>query len=149
MALWGVVPRVFHGRSMRVELSSLSPLVGRAARMGDEAAIQVYKDAADILARQCLAMYRNKKIDPAVPVIIAGSAWKGAPVMFDHFADLIHAVQPQTPVRRPIFEPIMGGVVGGGAERSRSAAGGRAEPAENPLCCNFCAIMTCNSAKVC
>lgn len=110
-ALWGVVPRVFHGRSMRVELSSLSPLVGRAARMGDAAAIQVYKDAAEILARQCLAMYRNKKLDPSVPVIIAGSAWKGAPVMFEHFADLIHAEQPQTPVRRPIFEPIMGGVV--------------------------------------
>jgi N-acetylglucosamine kinase-like BadF-type ATPase len=109
--LHGVIPRVFHGSSMRVELSSLSPVVGKAARMGDEAAINVYKDAADILARQCLAMYRNRKIDLSVPTVIAGSAWKGAPVMFEHFSDLIHAVQPETPVLRPLFEPIMGAVV--------------------------------------
>ena len=107
----GVVPRVFHGRSMRVEVSSVSPLVGKAARMGDIAAIDVLKGAAEILSRQTLAMYRNHNVDPSVPVIVSGSAWKSAPVMFDHFCDLIHAELPDTQILKPIFDPIMGGVI--------------------------------------
>lgn len=110
--LWGVVPRCFTGtRPIRVELASLSPLVGRAARSGDEVAIGIYKDAAAILATQTLAMFRNKNIDPTTPVVTAGSAWKGSPVMVEHFAKLIHEVYPDAPVSTPIFDPIMGGVI--------------------------------------
>jgi N-acetylglucosamine kinase-like BadF-type ATPase len=109
--LHGVIPKIFLSPSMRVVLASLSPLVGKAARMGDEVAISVYEQAAELLARQCLAMYRNKQLDPAVPVVIAGSAWKGAPVMLEAFTRRIQAVQPQTAVFRPLFEPIMGSVI--------------------------------------
>ena len=109
--LWGVVPRVFHGRSTRVELASLSPVVGQAARNGDNVAIRIYHEAAEILAIQCLAMFRNRNLDPTTPVVITGGAWKGAPVMFDHFQKLINEQYPEAPVHRPVFDSIMGGVI--------------------------------------
>lgn len=44
-------------------------------------------------------------------VVIAGSAWKGSPVMFGTFRDSLGETCPRVQVRKPVFVPVAGGVV--------------------------------------
>ena len=109
--LHGVIPRVFLGRSMRVEISPVSRMVGEAARQGDEVSIQILKDAGEILARQARALIRRASIPLSTPVVTIGSAWKSAPVMHQSFTEHLHEEFPGMVTHRSLFDQIMGSVV--------------------------------------
>jgi len=109
--LHGVIPRVFLGRAMRVEVSPVSHMVSDAAHQGDEVAIQILKDAGEILARQTRAMIRTRNVPLDTPIVTIGSAWKSDPVMFRSFTDHIHEEFPDMVTHRSLFDQIMGSVV--------------------------------------
>jgi N-acetylglucosamine kinase-like BadF-type ATPase len=109
--LWDIVPMIYSTPNYRGVISQACILVAQAAAAGDKVAISIHEDAGMEMARQVIALKRLYHIDTDKPVVIAGGAWKGAPAMFRAFCDGIHGEFPNTPVARPLFEPIMGGVV--------------------------------------
>lgn len=97
--------------SVRAFISSVAPLVPRAALAGDSAAVRILTEAGRELGEMTAALRRREAALRALPVTVAGSVWKGSPHMFDSFVGTLRAAEPDCVVTLPKFEPVMGGVV--------------------------------------
>lgn len=96
-----------HQRTM---IASFCPIVGRCADQGDVVAIGIIKKAAHYLAMQLItAVKRCGKYD--VPVTVSGGAWKATPLFFASFSDYVQRELPTLEIRRPLFEPVVGGIL--------------------------------------
>lgn len=111
--VWGMVNRVHSSVAPFRTVASLAPLVGRAARQGDEVALGIIKGAGDVMAEQALCLMRRiGEIPPGHRNMTAcGGAWKAHPLMFDTFRARINAVHPDIDVQKPCFEHVMAGPV--------------------------------------
>ena len=90
------------------QVASCAPLVSRAAKTGDRIACDILKRTGEILGRQAVALIRKNGFPDDMPMTISGSVWRSDRVLFDTFADTIHAQSPGRPIMIPEFEPILG-----------------------------------------
>lgn len=95
----------------RTHVAAFSRVVGAAAKAGDKVAIEILADAGRDMAEQVLCAIRRVDGDFRGPIIASGGAWRASPVMFDTFRERVLAIHPDTTVMRPIFEPVIGGIV--------------------------------------
>ncbi|MBB6730878.1 N-acetylglucosamine kinase [Cohnella zeiphila] len=116
MEAWGLnsmtelVSRIY-GTAWRSIVSSAAPVVSQAALAGDETAIRIFKQAGEKLALQTIALIAKDSLPPNLPITIAGSVWKGHPSMYERFREVIADSYPEALVVKPIFEPVVGGVI--------------------------------------
>lgn len=102
---------IIYGNSYRLVISGVCRLAAQAAREGDAAAVRIFKEAGSIQAKQVADAVKLQYAGKTVEVVIAGSAWKGSPVMFEAFRDRLLEICPQARVKKPIFVPVAGGAV--------------------------------------
>ena len=101
---------VIYGGNYRQVISGVCRLVARAAQAGDETALGIFKEAGVLQAQQVADAVRLEYGERSAEVVIAGSAWKGSPVMFETFCGRLTEACPQVRIRRPVFVPVIGGV---------------------------------------
>ncbi len=107
--LWDMVPLIYVP-NYRGVLSALCPIVTQAAEAGDAVAIDIVKDAGTRLGQQVVHVKRKYGVENR-KVVVVGSVWKGTPIMFDTFRDVILEAFPETEVCWPEYVPVVGGVV--------------------------------------
>ena len=90
------------------QVASCAPLVSKAAAAGDEIARDILKRTGEILGKQAVAMIRKNHFPDDLPMTISGSVWRSDRILFDAFADCLHAQSPGRPIMLPEFEPILG-----------------------------------------
>lgn len=110
--LWEMVPLVYQSPSYQRAVAECAKVVSKAAAMGDAVALSIYRDAGELIAQQIDATIRRYNITGRAKRVVAnGGAWKGSPVMFESFARWLHERHPDMPVQRPVFDPVMAGIV--------------------------------------
>ena len=109
--MWDIVVLFANNPETRQEISSFAKEVTVAANAGDEVAISIYKDAAYELFLQFCAVADRVGDRWDGYVNIMGGAWKGYHGFLDEFKRLVTERYPQAYIQKPIFEPVIGGMV--------------------------------------
>ena len=110
--VWDLV-RTVHGSAAPFGLlSSLTRLIGQAAREGDEEALGIVREAGRLMAVQmrCLLGRLEKKPED-MNVTLCGGAWKTHPEMRNAFEREMRKTYPDARARRPMFEHVCAGAV--------------------------------------
>lgn len=86
-------------------------VVSKAAAAGDQVALDILKEAGDLMARQMIALLTNNPIPQHIKeIFLAGGAWKTHPAMLASFTEVLQAYRSDLQVKEPWFEPTMAGV---------------------------------------
>ena len=102
----------FHGSQAPYAMAaSLVPLITEAAYAGDTVALEIFRSAGDVLARQMIALLRRDPVWSHDVVTLCGGAWKSHPMMKRAFENTLHEVYPQLAVNRPWFEHVTAGMM--------------------------------------
>lgn len=107
-----VIAKIYQVSSYRTAISSASRIVAKAARAGDEVAMRIFEAAGEEMALQVITLIERNAFAEELPITTAGSVWKGHPVMFERFKSVLEARFPRSRIARPLFEPVVGGVIG-------------------------------------
>lgn len=109
--MWDIIPVIYGTAGTRDVIASCSVLVSRAAAAGDAVAQRIFAAAGESLAVQVLALMSRDGFPGNSWIMAAGSVWKGHPLMFASFKEVLQAEYPEIAAALPLFEPVMGGVV--------------------------------------
>lgn len=105
--------RIIHGAvaPFRV-VASITPVVGEAARGGDEVALEILAEAGEFMAMQTDCLIRREGIPREYwKVVCCGGAWKTHPMMFETFSRRLETIYPGIRVQRHWFEHVLAGLV--------------------------------------
>ena len=108
---WDMV-EIVHRRSTAPlrTVGSLTPMVGRAAAMGDKVALGILREAGHLMAVQTDTLIRRHGFGPdELDVTLCGGAWKSHPIMLDTYRSELQAKYPTLTAERPLFEHVMCG----------------------------------------
>ncbi|MCL1796686.1 MAG: hypothetical protein FWG37_07345 [Clostridia bacterium] len=109
---WEIVQAVYGGDAPFRKVASFVPVVAKAARLGDSVALSCFEEAGARMAEQTLVLARRPDIPRADRVCVCcGGAWKAHPAMVRAFERRMADEYPDLPIRRPLYEPVMAGVV--------------------------------------
>jgi N-acetylglucosamine kinase-like BadF-type ATPase len=94
----------------RGELAQLSPLVSRAAELGDEQALNIFRRAGEELARIAEALRRQLGFSDGEQVRLSysGGAFAAGDVLMSPFKQALAAASPSFELRPPVHEPHIG-----------------------------------------
>ncbi len=106
------VVSAFHDTNTPYALAaSLVPLITEAAYTGDAVALEIFRAAGDVLAKQMLSLLEQDPVWTHDIVTLCGGAWKSHPMMKRAFEKTLHEVYPQLTVNRPWFEHVTAGMM--------------------------------------
>lgn len=109
---WAFVKGIYGEKSPFRKVASFVPVVAKAARLGDRVALSLFEEAGRLMAAQALALSRRANISKeAIVCVCSGGAWKAHPAMYQAFAKRMAETLPHFIVQKPLFEPVMAGVV--------------------------------------
>lgn len=94
-------------------VASCAALLDKGADMGDKVCIDILTKAGSLLADQAAAslkMYEKEEPEP-LPIAIAGSVWKGHPLIFNTFYREFSEKYPGRAIKIPEFEPAIGPIL--------------------------------------
>ena len=91
--------------------ASLVPLVTEAAYAGDHVALEIFRSAGNVLAKQMIALLRRDPVWDHDVVTLCGGAWKSHPVMLESFERELHREHPELRVQKPWFEHVVAGLM--------------------------------------
>lgn len=108
--LWDLLHVIYEDSFAVKQVASFCRWVGMAADNGDEAALDILYEAACELSGQAAAMLRNAEQQEPF-VLTAGGAWKSSSFLFRSFSEQLKVQIPSARIHKPVFEPVMGGVI--------------------------------------
>lgn len=94
----------------RGELAQLSYQVAEAARAGDVAAVDIFRDAGRELAGICdaLRLALQFEVDEPVPVSYSGGAFSAGDLLLEPLTEALRAASPRFEMRVPLHAPHYG-----------------------------------------
>jgi N-acetylglucosamine kinase-like BadF-type ATPase len=94
----------------RGELAQLSPLVAKAAGLGDTAALDIFRRCGQELAQIADALRRKLEFarGEVVKVSYSGGAFSSGDLLLERFQEALNAASPAFKVCRPLYEPHYG-----------------------------------------
>ncbi len=114
----------FHGSPAPYAMAaSLVPLVTEAAYAGDHVALEIFRSAGEVLAKQMISLLRRDPVWDHDVVTLCGGAWKSHPRMKRAFEETLRTAYPMLAVNRPWFEHVAAGMM----EKALSAGYSREE----------------------
>ena len=107
---WDMVTIVHSSPAPLRVCASLTPLVGRAAGLGDRVALDIVRQAGHYMAVQTDALIKKAGLGPEWwDVTLCGGAWKTHPLMLRQYLSELKPAYPTLTARRPLFEHVMCG----------------------------------------
>jgi len=111
----GLIPIIYKASDYRSVIAPCAKLAAEAAAEKDAVAVSIYRQAADDMAKQALAVIRRWETKDEsyanLPITVCGGAWKGHAEMFTMFAKTIGKNIPSGRLYYPMYETVVGGVV--------------------------------------
>ena len=101
-------------------VAGVAPVVAAAAHEGDAAALDILRQAGQCLGDQMNALIRRHKVPQTVPLTISGGAYKGHIALFDSLCETVRRENPDRPIVKPLFEPVIGGLLREWFEQGRA-----------------------------
>jgi N-acetylglucosamine kinase-like BadF-type ATPase len=94
----------------RGEIAKLSPLVSKAASLGDAAALDVFRRAAHELAQIADALRRELGYDAgeSVKLSYSGGAFAAGELLLAPFKTALHTASPSFELCQPLYDPHIG-----------------------------------------
>jgi N-acetylglucosamine kinase-like BadF-type ATPase len=92
-------------------IASATRICGKAAELGDEVAIGIFKNAAEELARQVKTAIKQNGGNWIGPIVTSGGAWKSSPYLTKFFRESMLCDYPNAKIIAPIFEPLVGSII--------------------------------------
>lgn len=94
----------------RGDLAQLSPLVAKAAQLGDAAAMGIFRQAGQELARIADALRQALRFAPdeTVPLSCSGGAFSAGPLLLAPFTEALRDACPAFDLRPPLHDPHYG-----------------------------------------
>ncbi len=92
-------------------IASISPLITKAAELGDPIALDILLKTGRVIGEQIRYLVREYEIPAEVPVTLSGSVWRGHYTLFEEFKRVVLEETPNRPIVIPEFEPIVGAVI--------------------------------------
>ena len=92
-------------------VAGITPVVGAAARQGDAAALEILRQAGQCLGDQMNALIRRHAVPQSVPMTISGGTYRTHPALFDSLCETVRRENPERPIVKPLFEPVIGGLL--------------------------------------
>ena len=72
--------------------------------------MEILKEAAwELAAQTAVMLHRFAQVSPFV--LTAGGAWKASDILFQSFSEQLKRQYPCAQIEKPVFEPVMGGVI--------------------------------------
>lgn len=102
-------------------IASLTPLVGQAAREGDEVALSIIKRAGSLMAAQMNALLERAPAPGEDTITLCGGAWKSHPAMLETFEEEMAKTHPELHAQRPWFEHVVAGAMARALEMGMSS----------------------------
>lgn len=121
-ALRDVIDKVYNAPSTRSAIAAIAKLAAHAAHAGDELAIRLFANAGGEMAEQLLACRKRHTFLNEPRVTLGGSVWKGHPAMFETFKQRIWKDWPEAQCCKPLFDPVVGGIIWEAIRMERSAS---------------------------
>lgn len=106
-----IIGRTYSTRDYRGVISSVCLTCLRAAQAGDEAAIDIMRQAGREMALQTTTLIKKHDIPRGLDIAVSGSVWKYNNHMYEAFCEAVHDLYADYIISKPMFEPVMGGVV--------------------------------------
>lgn len=106
--LWEMVQRLVRNSDSRRLVASATHLTAEAAKLGDEVAIDLYRQAAHALSLQVLTVIKRHGSVWEGPIVASGGVWKGCGRMFEAFCEDIRQVYPDAAIIRTFADPVVG-----------------------------------------
>lgn len=102
-------------------LAQLTPAIARAARAGDQHALDIFRKAGEELAMQVKCQMERHCVAPCtMPVVCAGGAWKAHEEMFQSFERALSQLCPGQQAIKPRYEQVCAGMVLHALENGKS-----------------------------
>ena len=111
--LFDLIDLMINESDVRGRVASVSRVCAAAARQGDRVARSIYEYAAHELFLCVKASIDALGKPYPWTVVCSGGAWKGTRYMYECFVREMAEFAPEIPVCFPIFEPLIGSVLGG------------------------------------
>ncbi|MGE5561189.1 MAG: N-acetylglucosamine kinase [Chloroflexota bacterium] len=103
---------VYSGDMTQARIAALAPLVTRAAGRGDHVATAILSNAGRALAVAAATAIRGAGLaDGPVTVSTAGGVWRAGDLVTRPFSDELRRMVPEATVTKPLFEPVVGGLL--------------------------------------
>lgn len=106
----GVIPKVYEEMS-RPEMAALAPIVGQAARRGDQVARSIILDAGRELGLMAVAVIRRlRMVDYAGSISVAGGVLESNEMVRDAMHVAVQEFAPKWSIAQGQFPPVVGAI---------------------------------------
>lgn len=106
----GMVHMLYNHETPVQYMASMCTIVAEAEAQGDNTAHQILLDAGKMLGETCLAAIQ-KHAAANMPIATTGSVLLHCKTVFDEMAATVYARLPDAHLLRPLFKPVMGGLI--------------------------------------
>lgn len=115
--LWDMVEIVYGAKDQRRLVASVTRITAKAAAMGDETALLLYRKAAYEIYRLTRVVLQKENGHIEGKICTSGGVWKGSETMFEEYNRLVKSEFPEVEIVKPVFDPCVGGAVWRAIER--------------------------------
>jgi len=110
--IWEIIRQLYAAPSYVRYMAAFVPEAACAASEGDILALDIFVQAGEHLADLLLLLVQSVNPPPMDRFcVLSGGAWKAHPAMFESFAARMFESEPGMTLSRPLFEPMMAGIV--------------------------------------
>jgi N-acetylglucosamine kinase-like BadF-type ATPase len=108
-----IVPKIYH-EVTSTRIASLSKLVFSAAEEGDEASIEILKNAGKELGQSVVAIARKLSMENE-PIIVgsSGGVFRATSIVWDSLKKYVRAHMPKASFTPPVKHPVIGALIMG------------------------------------
>ena len=95
-------------RSPAAHVAACAPVVVTAAAKGDAVAKDILTEAGRLLGEQTRYLIQANGLPDDLPLALSGSFWRGNPLLFNAFRNLVLSQCPTRTIVLPRLEPVLG-----------------------------------------
>ena len=95
-------------KSPAAHVAGCAPVAVKAAEQGDAVAKAILTEAGRLLGQQTCYLITANRLPDDLPIALSGSMWRGNPILFNAFRDVVLNQRPTRRIVIPRLEPILG-----------------------------------------
>lgn len=110
--IWDLVAKIHGAKAPFSLMATITRLIGQAAADGDAVALNIVREAGQVMATQMISLIsRMEQMPKDMEITLCGGAWKTHPEMLASFEGEMRKRYPTVTTSRPLFEHVCAGPV--------------------------------------
>lgn len=109
----GMIEAVYRHKTPAYFLGTFCPIVNRAAKEGDETAIEILRRGGELLAQEACALIESLDVPENLALGTTGSVFRYCKPLYEAYAERMKQAYPKMVLHKPRFEPVVGAMIYG------------------------------------